>query len=98
MAKAKRVLSTTKSKVEWKFPLNKKNFLWIGIAIATILVGYALMATGITEEPASIDGTWNNPMAIVVAPLLLVIGYCVLIPYALLKRFDKPAENAITQE
>ena len=86
---------TTKAmpKVEWKFPLNKQNFLWIAIALGVILLGYALMATGISEEPAAINGKWNNPMAVVVAPVLLIIGYCVLIPYALLKRFDKAPEQ-----
>ncbi len=97
MAKAKRVVSSAKSNVVWKFPLNKQNFLWIGIALAVILVGYGLMATGITEEPATISGKWNNPMATVIAPIVLVIGYCVLIPYALLKRFDKTQENVNTQ-
>jgi hypothetical protein len=52
------------------------------------------MATGITEDPATIDGKWNNPWAVRVAPMLLVIGYFVLIPFALLKQFgNKQTEN-----
>lgn len=98
MAKQNRVAVRSKQSVEWKFPLNKKNFLWIGIALGVILLGYGLMATGISEEPATIQGKWNNPMAVVVAPLLLVIGYCGLIPYALLKRFDKAPEQVNVAE
>jgi hypothetical protein len=44
-------------------------WLWWGIAIATILLGYADLARGGTT----------------VAPILLVAGYCVLVPIAILK-------------
>jgi hypothetical protein len=52
-------------------------------------LGYALMATGMTEEAAIVEGTWNITLAISVAPMLLVIGYCVIIPFAILKYFKK---------
>ncbi len=44
-------------------------WLWWGIAIVTILLGYADLARGGTT----------------VAPILLVAGYCVLVPLAILK-------------
>ena len=44
-------------------------WLWWGIAIITILLGYADLAIGGTT----------------VAPILLVAGYCVLVPLAILK-------------
>ena len=44
-------------------------FLWWGIAIAVILVGFADLARG----------------GDTIAPILLVIGYCVLVPVAILK-------------
>jgi hypothetical protein len=44
-------------------------WLWWGIAIVTILVGYADLARGGTT----------------IAPILLVAGYCVLVPLAILK-------------
>lgn len=95
-AKSKRkVVRTTKQKaksVDWQFPLHKKNFMVIGIGIGVILLGYALMATGISDEPATVDGTWNNPLAVTVAPILLIIGYCVIIPYAILKYFGRQDE------
>lgn len=95
-AKTKRkVVRTTKQRtkgVDWRFPLHKKNFMIMGIGIGVILLGYALMATGISDEPATVDGTWNNPLAVTVAPLLLIIGYCVIIPYAILKYFGRQDE------
>ena len=44
-------------------------WLWWGIAALTILLGYADLARGGTT----------------VAPILLVAGYCVLVPIAILK-------------
>ena len=44
-------------------------WLWWGIALVTILLGYADLARGGTT----------------VAPILLVVGYCVLVPLAILK-------------
>jgi hypothetical protein len=75
--------------INWQFPLQKQNFIILGIGLAVILIGYLLMSTGVTEQPAILDGKWNNPMAIVVAPLLLVIGYCVIIPFGLFRVFQK---------
>ena len=43
--------------------------MWWGIAIAAILLGYADLARGGTT----------------IAPILLVAGYCVLVPLAILK-------------
>jgi hypothetical protein len=67
---------------EWNFPLGKKNFVLLGAGALTIALGYALMSTGISEDPTK----WNNPLAVSVAPLLLSIGYCVLIPMGLMAR------------
>jgi hypothetical protein len=80
--------------VVWQLPFEKHNYKILLIGLGTILLGYAFMATGITESPATIDGTWNNPMAIYIAPTLLIIGYCVIIPYGIIKFFGKKPENA----
>lgn len=77
----------------WQFPLGRMNFYYLLAGLAVILIGFALMATGISEEAAVVDGTWNNPMAVTVAPILLIIGYCVLIPMGLLKKFNKTAKT-----
>ncbi len=47
----------------------ERPWLWWGIAAVTILLGYADLARGGTT----------------VAPILLVVGYCVLVPIAILK-------------
>ena len=80
-------------KAEWTFPLNRGNFLYIAIGVGVIILGYILMATGITEEPALPVAKWNNPMAVSIAPFLLIIGYCVLIPYGIVKLFSNKSEE-----
>jgi uncharacterized membrane protein YidH (DUF202 family) len=92
MAKAIKKVSTPS--VEWKLPFEKQNFMILLIGLGIILLGYALMATGITETAATVDGTWNNPLAVYVAPTLLIIGYCVVIPYGIIRFFGKKEVNA----
>ena len=84
---AKKTVSKRKKTEKWEIPFTKKNLIIAGIGVATIIVGYLLMATGLGGDHAAVDGTWNNPMAITIAPILLVIGYCAIIPYAILKYF-----------
>ncbi len=43
--------------------------LWWGLAIGTIALGYVDLARG----------------GVTIAPILLVVGYCVLVPLAILK-------------
>ena len=56
----------------WSF--GKINYQIFGIGLLTIMLGYIIMATGKTESIQSIK----------IAPLILIIGYCVLIPAAIL--------------
>ena len=55
-------------------PLSKQNFVIIGIGVATVFAGYAAMLEG------SVEGF----LPLVLAPILLVLGYCVIIPFGIL--------------
>ena len=68
--------SKAKQKREFSFPLEKENFMIVGLGIALLIVGYILMSQN------SVDGF----MPTVVSPILLIAGYCVVIPYGILKR------------
>jgi hypothetical protein len=48
---------------------SRRPLLWWGLAVGALALGYADLARGGTT----------------VAPLLLVLGYCVLVPIAILK-------------
>ena len=48
----------------------RPSYLWWGAAILSLLLGYADLVRG----------------GITLAPILLVLGYCVLVPIAILRR------------
>lgn len=63
-------------------PLGRQNFIIIGIGILTIVAGYIAMLEGSVEGFAPL----------VLAPILLVAGYCVIIPIGILyKKSDVPS-------
>jgi len=80
------------------FAFGKENFMWIGIAIVFIIVGFVLMSGG--GPPA--DGISFNPeifskQRIVVAPIIVMIGY-LLMMYAILKKSGKTSDNQMEKE
>ncbi len=91
MARTKTQAKSKKSttSVKWSLPYKKINYILFGSGIVTIILGYFLLSIGNTT-------TWDNPLSVSVAPVVLVIGYCVLIPYALLYR-PKREEVAIQE-
>lgn len=62
-----------------EWPFGPKNYMLFGVALAVIILGYFVLSTG--------DITWS--------PILLVLGYCVLIPLAIMLRGrpEEPAED-----
>lgn len=57
-------------------PLTRKNYQILGIALVVITLGYV----------ALMQPPWDGFMALTVAPFLLVVGYCVLVPLGILYR------------
>jgi hypothetical protein len=51
-------------------PLDRENLILFAVALAVIVVGYLFLARG----------------SITLAPILLVLGYCVLVPVAIIFR------------
>ena len=58
----------------WAF--GKFNYILFTVGVSALLVGYALMATG----------TVNSFQSLTLAPILLFLGYVVIIPLALVYR------------
>jgi hypothetical protein len=57
-------------------PFDKSNYRILGLGLLFIVLGYVALS----QPP------WDGTMALVVAPILLVLGYCVLIPLGILYR------------
>jgi hypothetical protein len=67
-------------------PFARENYVIMGIGIAVVVAGYLAMLEG------SIEGF----LPLVVSPILLVIGYCVVVPFGILYRKSVPGTNDVT--
>lgn len=65
-----------KKPVVHSLPLTGRNYQILGLALLCIALGYVALS----QEP------WDGTVPLVVAPLLLFIGYCVLVPVGILYR------------
>jgi hypothetical protein len=75
--------TTAKAKKDLSLPLEKTNFLIIGAGIVVLIIGYILMS----------ENSVNGFLPTVVSPILLVLGYCVIIPYGILMKPKKTGSN-----
>jgi hypothetical protein len=80
----KRISNKPKSPLIGEFPFTKTNYLILGVGILSIVLGYIALS----QDP------WDGNMPLVVAPILLVVGYCVLVPLGILFR-KKTSDGAI---
>jgi hypothetical protein len=81
----KKVLSKPVSPIG-ALPFTKLNYQILGAGIFFLILGYIALA----QDP------WDGTMPLVVAPILLVLGYCVLIPLGILFRKQVNKENNIS--
>ena len=68
-----------------KLPYSKRNMWLFALGLAIIALGYVFLSL------PPVDGF----MSLTLAPLLLVLGYCVLLPIAVLsgKKEDEPSTD-----
>jgi hypothetical protein len=69
-------------------PVRGMNRIILGVGSIVIIVGYLLLSQG----PA------NNPLSLTWAPIVLVVGYLVLLPIALLRRQAPGSTERETEE
>ncbi|MDR3262553.1 MAG: DUF3098 domain-containing protein [Tannerella sp.] len=66
------------------FAFGKDNFIWIGIAIVFIIIGFTLMSGGGSPDGVSFNPSIFNKQRIVVAPSVTMIGFLLMV-YGILK-------------
>lgn len=54
--------------------IERRNLLLYLLGLGILIIGYGLLS----------QGPWDNPLSLTVAPLVLLIGYVVIIPLAIL--------------
>ena len=57
---------------EFKWPFGRRNYMFFGAAMLSIIIGYIALGQG----------------SITLAPILLVLGYCILVPVSLIIKGD----------
>jgi uncharacterized membrane protein HdeD (DUF308 family) len=72
--------TASNSNDEVKWPYGKRNYIVLALALIVIILGFITLAQG----------------SITLAPILLVVGYCVLLPIALIIK-GKPEEDETPQ-
>lgn len=68
-------------KAKPELPFGKRNYTWFCIGIVTIVIGYISLAMG----------------SITLAPILLVAGYCVIIPISIIMSGEKKKKEETAQ-
>ena len=63
-----------KKTLQFTWPYKRKNYVLFGVGVFVIIVGYLIMYSGEVDSFQSL----------VISPLLLLLGYLVIIPVALL--------------
>lgn len=66
------------------FAFGKENFIWIGVAVALIIIGFMMMAGGGSQDGVSFNPDIFSRRRIVFAPLVTVAGFVFMI-FAILK-------------
>ena len=65
-----------KKTLQFSWPYKRKNYVLFGVGVFVIIVGYLIMYSGEVDSFQSL----------VISPLLLLTGYLVIIPMALLSK------------
>ena len=69
-------MGDNKDKVNFQWPYKRKNYVLFGIGVFVIILGYLIMYLGDV----------NSFQSLTLSPIILLIGYLIIIPYALLHR------------
>ena len=70
--------TTNADQPEMKWPFGRKNYIFFAVAMVVIIIGFYALGQG----------------SITLAPILLILGYCVLIPVSLIVRDKSVREEA----
>jgi hypothetical protein len=77
---------------------NKKNFLFFGIGLLTVVIGFFFMAGGQMPDANTFDESIiYSPMRITVAPFMVLLGLGIII-YGIFKNTDDADPVDLTKE
>ncbi|MDR0863410.1 MAG: DUF3098 domain-containing protein [Candidatus Symbiothrix sp.] len=68
-----------------QFAFGKENFILLAISVLIIIIGFLLVSGGKTTEETGFDPSIFNARRLLVAPIVIMIGFGSVI-YAILKK------------
>jgi len=71
--------TTKNNQILPKIALDKRNLLIFAVGIVVIAIGFFMIG----RSP------WDNPISLSVAPIVLLIGYLIIFPWAIFSRKRK---------
>lgn len=77
---------------------SKKNYLLMALSALFILVGFILMSGGQSEDPTAFSPEIFSSRRIVVAPIVCLIGFCLMVYAILVKPTTRPIEEKEEEE
>lgn len=83
MAKIIKGKQAKRSKTDDTFPFEKENYYIIGVGILFIIAGYIAMSGNVVEGFSQLT----------LSPILLLLGYCVIIPVGIFYRKKEVAKS-----
>lgn len=86
MAKVTRDKGVKKQKIDGSFPLERENYMILGIGLLLIVFGYIALSGDKVE----------GFVPLTLAPILLVLGYCVVIPVGIMYRKREKKDERVS--
>lgn len=83
MAKVDRGKQPKKGKPDATFPLERENFIILGVGLLFIVLGYVALSGNVVEGFRQLT----------LAPILLLLGYCVIVPIGIMYRKKAKPES-----
>jgi uncharacterized membrane protein len=74
------------------FAFGKSNFIWIGVSIVLIIIGFVLMSGGKSPDGTSFNPQIFSSQRIVVAPIVTMAGFLLMV-FGILKGGEKHTKN-----
>ena len=84
MTRVEKAAKTRRGNQRAALPFKKQNYFLFGIGILTLILGYIALSVG----------PWDSFWSLTLAPILLVLAYCVIIPVSILYRKRDSQESA----
>lgn len=78
----------TPEQIEERMALSKKNYMWIAIGVALIVIGFVLMSGGGSTDKNVFDYSMFSFRRITLAPIVVLAGFGIEV-FAIMKRFKR---------